>query len=263
MRRATALVCIAILGLWLAVNCKSAFGGVLPTVRVLFVVTNHDKLGSTGKPTGLWLPELTHPYYAIKSSDGPRPVEITIASPKGGKAPIDPRSLDMKDPDNAKFMKDATTKAAIENTVRLSEVARKRFDAVFFVGGHGPMWDLPDDQVAQKIAGEVYDKGGVVAAVCHGPAALVNLKLKDGKYLVAGKKVTAFSNKEEDGEGYTKVVPFLLETKLKERGAKFSTAPPHKPNVVVDGRLITGQNPASARELGTKVETLVQQLPTK
>lgn len=257
MRKAMALVCIAVLGFCLALlHCKSAVGGVFPNIRVLFVVTSHDKLGSTGKSTGLWLPELTHPYYAMKGADPHRTIEITIASPKGGKAPIDPRSQDMKDPENAKFMKDATTKAAIENTVRLSD-AKEKYAAVFFVGGHGPMWDLPDDKSAQKIASQVYDNGGVVAAVCHGPAALVNVKLKDGKYLLAGKKVTAFSNKEEDGMGCTKVVPFLLETKLKERGAKFSAAPPQNPNVVVDGRLITGQNPASARELGKQVGSLI------
>lgn len=257
MRTKLAVLCTALLGLWLGFACKEADSGVFPHLRVLFVVSSHDKLGDTGKSTGFWLPELTHPYFAMNSPGKDRVIDIDIASPKGGKAPVDPRSVDLKDPDNKRFMESADTKRAIENTIPLSKVKIADYKGVFFVGGHGPMWDLADNADVRKITRTMYENKHPVAAVCHGPAALVNVQLKGGKYLVDGKKVTSFTNAEEEGLGYTKVVPFLLETKLKERGAKFVAAAPQKENIVVDGLLVTGQNPASARALGEKFAELV------
>lgn len=243
--------CAALMILVLGMFLPPAQGGVGPRFKILFVVTSHDKMGNTAKPTGLWLPELTHPYYGVTTAaEGHSGFDVVLASPKGGKAPIDPRSIDLKDPDNKRFMESAETKKAIENTIPLSKINPKDYMGVLFVGGHGPMWDLPDDADAQKIIRVLYEQKCPVAAVCHGPAALVNVKLSNGKYLVAGKKLTAFSNAEEIKGGYEKVVPFMLETKLKERGAVFEAAPPQKPKVVDAGLLLTGQNPASARELG-------------
>jgi putative intracellular protease/amidase len=253
------MLCTTLLSLWFGLSCKPVDSGVFPTYNVLFIVSSHDKLGETGKPTGFWLPELTHPYYATHRLVGNRNLNVVIASPKGGKAPIDPHSIDLKDPDNKRFMEEAETKNAIENTTALSQIAPSDYHGVLFVGGHGPMWDLVNDPDAQRITRALYDKRLPIAAVCHGPAALVNVKLKDGKYLVAGKKLTAFTNAEEEKAGYTKVVPFQLEAKLKQRGAKFIAAPPHMENVVVDGNLVTGQNPASARELGVKFAKLASQ----
>lgn len=251
MRKET-VRCLVLLTLLLGAFLPPAQGHLGPPLKVLFVVTNHDQLGRTGKPTGLWLPELTHPYYAVKGNGGPGTLNVVFASPKGGKAPIDPHSIDLKDPDNKRFLADAQLKRQLENTIPLSKVNPGDYWGVLFVGGHGPMWDMPDDVNAQRIIRYVYEHKSPVAAVCHGPAALVNAKLSNGKYLVAGKKLTSFSNAEEQQTGYEKVVPFSLETKLKERGAKFEAAPPQKPKVVVDGMLLTGQNPASARELGVE-----------
>lgn len=249
--RKRAAWCAVVVVMLLCGFLQTAKGNQGPPLLVLFVVTSHDKLGNTGKPTGCWLPEMSHPYYAMTDPYGRR-LNVVFASPTGGRPPIDPRSIDLKDPDNKRFMEDAQIKKDLDKTLPLSKVNPSDYLGVFFVGGHGPMWDMPDDANAQKIIRYMYEHKCPVAAVCHGPAALVNVKLSNGKYLVAGKKLTSFSNAEEQKAGLEKVVPFLLETKLKERGAKFEAAPPQNPMVVVDGMLLTGQNPASARELGVK-----------
>jgi len=212
--------------------------------KVLMVFTNHDKLGDTGKPTGWYLAEAAHPYKVFTDAG----FDITFASPKGGVAPLDPGSVDAAkdDADCIKFHEDKAVKLKLEKTVALSTVAGHDFAAVFFVGGFGTMWDFPDDANVQRVTKEVHESGGVVSAVCHGPIALVNVKLSDGSLLVKDKEVTAFTNGEEDAVSLRAVVPYTCEDKFKEAGAKYSDGGVFQSNVVVDGRLITGQNPPSA-----------------
>lgn len=221
--------------------------------KVLIVLTSHDRLGDTGKSTGYYLPELTHPFLALID----RGLDVDIASINGGKAPMDPKSKDLSDSENKRFLEDKVFSGKLDNTIALKDVDPGQYQAIVFAGGHGTMWDFPDNKDVQRIAPAIYEKGGVVAAVCHGPAALVNLKLSNGKYLVAGKKLTAFTNEEEEKVELAKVVPFLLETSLEERGASFEKSPPFKEKVVVSDRLVTGQNPASAQKLGTEIANLL------
>lgn len=222
-------------------------------LKALIVVTSHSQLGSTGKPTGYYLPEVSHPYAAMTAKG----IEVDIASPKGGVAPLDPNSLDLKDPINKKFWETPATRAKLENTLALSKIDPSKYDAILFAGGHGTMWDFRENRDIQKLTAAIYEKKGVVAAVCHGPAALVDVKLSDGKYLVAGKNVGGFSNAEEEAAGLTKVMPFLLETELVARGARYTKAALWQKHVVVDGRLVTGQNPASAEGVGEAVATVL------
>lgn len=222
-------------------------------LKVLIVVTSHSELGQTGKPTGYYLPEVTHPYAALAEKG----FAIDIGSPRGGKAPLDERSLDLKDKTNRAFWEDAAKRGKLEQTLRLSSLHGRDYQAIVFAGGHGTMWDFADDADIQRLVREIYEAGGVVAAVCHGPAALVNAKLANGEYLVAGKNVGGFSDAEEEAAGLTQVMPFLLETTLVARGAKYSKAPLWKEHVVVDGRLVTGQNPASAGGVGKAVAKLL------
>jgi putative intracellular protease/amidase len=219
--------------------------------RVIIFVTSDSKMGKNGKGTGCWLSEVTHPYYALVS----RGLTVDIASPLGGDAPIDPRSMDMNDPENKKFLETPETAALLKQTLPAKEIALKAgdFDAILFAGGHGAMWDFPTAPYLQSIARTIYDNNGIVAAVCHGPAALVNLKLANGHYLVAGKRVAAFTNDEEQAVHSKGDVPFLLQTTLQKRGAHFEKGASFKSKVVVDGRLITGQNPASAKDLGVQL----------
>ncbi|RKU48815.1 hypothetical protein DL546_006653 [Coniochaeta pulveracea] len=219
--------------------------------KVLIVLTSHSKLGDTGKPTGWYLPELAHPYDVLVDAG----FELTIASPAGGEAPLDPASVEM-------FKEDAASVAFLrnkqlwENTTPLADFLGKadEFDAIFIPGGHGPMYDLAVDETSQKLIAEFAEKGKVVSSVCHGPAAFVNVRLSDGRHLLEGKTVTGFTNEEEEQVGLTKVVPFLLEDKLREgvgAGGKFVKADQAwGEKVVVDGKLITGQNPNSAKAVG-------------
>jgi len=217
--------------------------------KILLVVTNHEQLGTTGKKTGYYLPEVAHPYFKfIKAGH-----EVVFASPKGGYAPMDPASKDLKDPQNKKFFENKGLMKQLSNTVALKKIKASEYDAIVFAGGHGTMWDFHNSEVLNKLAAKIYERGGVVAAVCHGPAALVNIKLSNGDYLIKDKKVTGFTNKEEDIVELSSQMPFMLETELVKRGAKFSSAAPWKEKVVVDGRLITGQNPASAGALGVEI----------
>jgi len=220
--------------------------------KVLFVVTSHSEKGNTGEKTGYFLSEVSHPWEVLFDAG----YEIDFVSPQGGKAPVD--GFDLKDPVNKMFWENTEYHHKIENTMKPSEVKVNEYAAIFFAGGHGTMWDFPDNEEIQNIAAQIYEANGVVGAVCHGPSGLVNIKLTDGSYLVAGKKVNAFTNEEEEIVGLTKVVPFLLEDKLKERGVIFEKSAPWQVHVVVDQRLVTGQNPQSAHAVGEAILELLK-----
>jgi putative intracellular protease/amidase len=212
---------------------------------VLFVVTSCAVKGATGIPTGYNLAEVTHPLEKLQQSG----IRVEFASIQGGNAPLDGLE-DMKDPVIAHYWADQAFRHAIANTLRIEDVDPSRYSAIFFAGGHGTMWDFPDNAAVQRAIREIDAAGGIVSAVCHGPAALVNARRANGSLLVAGRKVAAFTNGEEEEVQSTNVVPFLLATKLGERGAHHQDSPNWSDNVVVDGRLITGQNPQSAASLG-------------
>jgi len=214
--------------------------------KILFVVSSHDKKGETGEKTGYYLGEVSHAWEVLKDD-----YTIDFVSPKGGKPPVD--GFDLSDPTNKKFWDDTVYKNKIDNSMEPSEVNPNDYVAIYYAGGHGAMWDFADNTEIAKIATAIYEKNGVVGAVCHGPAGLVNIKLSNGKYLVNGKKVNAFTNEEEIAVKLEKVVPFALETKLIERGAKFEKSGLWQEHVTVDGRLITGQNPQSAKGVGEAI----------
>ncbi len=216
--------------------------GDSPKGRVLFVLTSHDRLGDTGRATGYYLSEVTHPHRVFVN----RGYAVDFASVHGGAAPMDPTSLDTEDPVNEAFLASAAY-AALANTPAVADVDTGPYDALFFPGGHGTMWDLPADADVARMTGDFYAQGGVVGAVCHGPAALIDVVLADGEHLLRGRSVTCFSNEEEAAVELTDVVPFLLEDRLRERGATVMTADAFQPQVVAWERLVTGQNPASAR----------------
>lgn len=218
---------------------------------VLVVLTSHAQMGDTGKPTGFFLGELTHPLEVFEKAGVP----VELASIQGGEPPVD--GLDLEDKINARYWNDPEFRAKLSATKKLSDLNPADYSAVFFSGGHGTMWDFPDDPSVQKFAREIYEAGSPVGAVCHGPAALVNVKLSDGNFLVAGKEVSAFTNSEEEKVGLTKVVPFLLATKLEERGAKHLGAPDFQKQVVASANLVTGQNPASAADVAEKMVVLL------
>ena len=212
--------------------------------KVLMVLTSHDRLGNTGQPTGFWLEELAAPYYVLKDAGA----EITLASPKGGQPPVDPKSDDPKaqTPAMQRFRKDPEAQRALANTVKLSTVSAGDYDAVFYPGGHGPLWDLAEDRDSIALIERLYAAGKPVAAVCHGPAALRRARAADGTPLVKGKRVTGFANSEEAAVKLTDVVPFLVEDVLKANGGKYSKGADWADYSVADGNLITGQNPASS-----------------
>lgn len=213
-------------------------------MKVLIVLTSHDQLGSTGEKTGFWLEEFAAPYYVFKDAKA----DITIASPKGGQPPLDPKSAeeDHQTDDTRRFNDDAAARSALANTVKLAEVNADDFDAVFYPGGHGPLWDLAEDPVSIALIERMAENGKTIAAVCHAPAVFRHVELPDGSPLVEGRSVTGFSNSEEEAVQLTDVVPFLLENELQERGGNYSKSSDWYPYVVTDGNLITGQNPASS-----------------
>ena len=215
--------------------------------KVLIVVTSHDKKGNTGQPTGYYLSEVSHPWDVLHNAG----YEIDIVSPKGGKAPVD--GFNLEDPINKKFWDNTKYRNKIENTLKPSEIKTEDYSAIIYAGGHGTMWDFADNTELAKIASRIYENNGVVGAVCHGPAGLVNIKLNNGKYLVDGKKINAFTNEEEVAVGLDKIVPFMLESKLIERGAIFEKSGLWQVHVTVDQRVVTGQNPASAQGVGEAV----------
>ena len=212
---------------------------------VLFVVSSNAVKGATGIPTGYNLAEVTHPLEKLQAAG----IAVEFASPKGGDAPLDGLE-DMNDPVIARYWADAAFRHAIANTLPLGDIDPARYSAIFFAGGHGTMWDFPDNAAAQNAIRQIDAAGGIVSAVCHGPAALVNARRADGTLLVAGKRLAAFTDGEEEEVQSTNVVPFLLASTLNERGAHHQNAANWADNVVVDGRLITGQNPQSAASLG-------------
>ena len=213
-------------------------------MKILVVLTSHDQLGNTGRKTGFWLEELAAPYYAFKDAGA----EIVLASPKGGLPPLDPKSSepDFQTEATRRFEADAQAKSALAATVPLKSVSHDGFDAVFYPGGHGPLWDLAEDRESIKLIETTFAAGKPVTLVCHAPGVLRHVKGADGKPLVQGKNVTGFTNTEEEAVGLTKVVPFLVEDELKRNGGRFSKAGDWQPYIVGDGLLITGQNPASS-----------------
>ena len=214
-------------------------------MKILMVLTSHDQLGNTGKKTGFWLEEFAAPYYVFKDAG----VEITVASPKGGQPPLDPKSDEPEFQTAAgdRFKSDPAAQKVLANSHLLSEMSEKNFDAVFYPGGHGPMWDLTNDKDSIGLIERTHAAGKPVAMVCHAPGALRYVKGPDGQPLVKGKKVTGFTNTEEEAVQLTKIVPFLVEDALKENGGIFSKGPDWQSYVLVDGHLITGQNPASSK----------------
>ena len=213
-------------------------------MTILIVLTSHSTLGETGKKTGFWLEEFAAPYYLLKDAGA----AVTLASPKGGEPPLDPKSAL---PENVtestrRFRTDPVVQAALANTRKLEDVSADAYDAVFYPGGHGAMWDLPDNAISIALVEAFVRAGKPVGAVCHSPSALVNVRQTDGEYLIKGKRVTGFANSEEDAVGLTEVVPFLLEERLRESGGLYSKGPDWAPYVQVDGMLVTGQNPASS-----------------
>lgn len=219
---------------------------ILKIMNVLIVLTSHGDLGTTGKKTGFWVEEFAAPYYVLADAGA----KITIASPKGGQPPVDPKSEapDAQTPATKRFYSDNEAIDKVAHTLKLSEVNQKDYDAVFYPGGHGPLWDLANDEISIHLIEDFYNHQKPIAFVCHAPAALINVKDKGGKPLVKDKEVTGFSDTEEEAVGLTKIVPFLLEDELQKLGAKYSKGDNWSSFVKKDGLLITGQNPASSAE---------------
>lgn len=222
--------------------------------KILFVVTSHDEVGNTGRKTGYYLSEVAHPWKVLSDAG----YEIDFVSPKGGRAPVD--GFDLNDIVNNEFWNNNTYRRKVADTMKPSDVKPENYGAIFYAGGHGTMWDFPDNVALADITRRIYEAGGIVAAVCHGPSALVNIRLSDGSYLVDGKRISAFTNEEENAVQLDKVVPFLLESKLRERGARYEKSDNWHPHVAVDGRVITGQNPQSAQGVG---EAILKELEKK
>jgi len=213
-------------------------------MKILMVLTSHDRLGDTGRKTGFWLEEFAAPYYVFKSANA----VITLASPEGGQPPLDPKSdePDSQTEATKRFKSDAEAQAALANTSRLSDISPDDYDAVFYPGGHGPLWDLTNHPCSIALIESMYAAGKPVAAVCHAPAVLLHAKTPDNTPLIKGKSVTGFSNTEEAAVQLSRVVPFLLEDGLKSGGGNYSRVDDWHPHVVADDNLVTGQNPASS-----------------
>ncbi len=225
-------------------------------LKVLFVLTSHDQLGNTGKKTGFWIEEFATPYYYFLDKN----IEVTVATPLGGQAPIDPKSNEagFQTESTKRYFADASAQKLLSKTVKLSNVNQEQYDAIFYPGGHGPMWDLADDKNSIALIQSFYTQGKPMAFVCHGSAALVNVKNKQGEYLIKGKKITSFCNTEEDAVQLTTVVPFSLENKLKERGAIYKKAADWSSFTIADGPLLTGQNPQSSKEVAQKLFEMIR-----
>jgi putative intracellular protease/amidase/quinol monooxygenase YgiN len=228
----------------ISVNAQSDFN---MRKKILFVVTSHDQKGNTGEPTGYYLSEVAHPWNELVNAG----YEIDFVSPKGGKAPV--TGFNLEDSINKKFWEDPAYRYKRENTMQPSEVNTDNYVAIHYAGGLGSMWDFADNTMLALIAAKIYEKGGIVSAVCHGPAGLINVRLSNGKYLIDGKRINAYSNEEEEHIKMEKVVPFLLEPTLIERGAIFEKSGIAQVHVVTDQRVVTGQNPESAKAVGAAV----------
>jgi len=225
-------------------------------MKILMVLTSHDQLGNTGRKTGFWLEEFAAPYFVFRDAG----VELTLASPKGGQPPLDPKSdlPENQTPAMTRFKKDATAQKSLANTVKLADMKSEGFDTVFYPGGHGPMWDLAESAVSIALLESFYNSGKPIALVCHSPGVLRHVIYR-GEPLVKGKRVTGFTNEEEAEMQLTHVVPFLVEDELKRLGAKFEKVPNWQPFSIVDGRLITGQNPASSTSAAKALMNLLTQ----
>jgi putative intracellular protease/amidase len=213
-------------------------------MKILMVLTSHDQLGDTGRKTGFWLEEFAAPYYVFRDAGA----ELVLASPKGGQPPLDPKSDEPDSQTDAtrRFRQDSAAGLALAHTLKLSDAMRQSYDAVFYPGGHGPLWDLAEDADSIKLIETSLAAGKPVAAVCHAPGVLRHVKGADGAALVKGRKVTGFSNTEEKAVGLSAIVPFLVEDMLQGSGANYTKGPDWGPYVLTDGNLITGQNPASS-----------------
>lgn len=228
-------------------------------MNILMVLTSHDQLGDSGKKTGFWLEEFAAPYYALKDAGH----KITLASPKGGQPPLDPKSdePDAQTEATRRFKQDTEAQAELAATERLATINGREFDGIFYPGGHGPLWDLANDSNSKRLIVDTLAAEKPVALVCHAPAVLKDVNSGDGQPLVKGRKVTGFTNAEEDAVDLTSVVPFLLEDELKARGAQFSAAGLFQPYVVTDGFLITGQNPASSEPAAQALMKVLEDRP--
>lgn len=213
-------------------------------MKILIVLTSHSQLGDTGQKTGFWLEEFATPYYLFKDANA----DVTLTSPNGGQPPLDPKSdePDFQTDATKRFRADDDAQTALANTLKLADITPDAYDAVFYAGGHGPLWDLAEDRNSIALIETMYASGKPVAAVCHAPAVLRHAKTANGSALIKGKSVTGFSNTEEDAVQLSKVVPFLLEEELIAKGANYSKADDWHPFSITDGNLITGQNPASS-----------------
>lgn len=226
-------------------------------MKVLFVLTSHDRLGDTGRKTGFWLEEFAAPYYVFQDAGA----EITLASPLGGQPPLDPKS-DEPDAQTAateRFRKDLQAQAALAATTPLAQINADDFDTVFYPGGHGPLWDLANDAKSIALLESFERAGKPLGLVCHAPGALLHVKTADGKPLVAGRRVTGFTNSEEEGVGLTAVVPFLIEDEFTRLGGDYHKGPDWQVHVEVDGRLVTGQNPASSEAVAEALLSMLAQ----
>jgi len=226
--------------------------------KVLFVLTGHDRLGPAGDAsadkTGFHLAEAARPWDVLTRAG----YSVDLATPKGGRAPIDPSSHDLDDDDNARFMQDDSIKSQLADTAALRDMKLDDYSAIYFPGGHGTMWDFPESADIQSAIRTMYEGGKIVAAVCHGPAAFVNVKLSNGSWLVNDKTLSTFTDDEERAVEKDSIVPFLLEKKLRERGAKIEKAGNFEKSVSSDQRIVTGQNPASARGVGEAIRDLLE-----
>ena len=225
-------------------------------MKILMVLTSHDELGSTGRKTGFWLEEFAAPYFTFRDAG----VQLTLASPKGGQPPIDPKSdlPENQTPAMTRFKQDSTAQAALAHTAELSDMTAEDFDTVFYVGGHGPMWDLVDNPISIALIESFYNSGKPVAAVCHAPGVLHRVMF-EGASIVRDKRVTGFTNGEEEAVQLTNVVPFLVENELKRLGGLYEKAADWESHAVIDGRLVTGQNPASSTAAARALLTLFVQ----
>ncbi|MCG7200640.1 type 1 glutamine amidotransferase domain-containing protein [Marinobacter pelagius] len=226
-------------------------------MKILMVLTSHDQMGDTGHKTGFWLEEFTAPYYVFKDAGA----EITLASPKGGQPPVDPNSEaeGALTETTERFMKDAHAKEMLASTKKLSDVDMNEYDAIFYPGGHGPLWDLANDEASIALIKKAYEQDKVIGAVCHAPAVFKNVFIKPEQNIVGGRKVTAFTNTEEDAVQLTNIVPFLVEDMLKDNAGEYTRGDDWAPHIVVDGKLITGQNPASSEGAAKAVVQALQE----
>ncbi|MCH5235344.1 MAG: type 1 glutamine amidotransferase domain-containing protein [Muribaculaceae bacterium] len=214
--------------------------------KILFVVSSHGELGDSGRKTGYYLSEVTHPWSVLEEE-----FDIDVVSPKGGRPPVD--GFDLKDPINRKFWDNPDWQHKMSTTLTPEQVDPNQYRAVFFAGGHGAMFDFPDNVGLQKIVTTIYENGGIAAAVCHGPAGLINVRLSDGTPLIKGKNFDCFTNEEEKENGTVPFMPYMLQTALEEKGGNFQGTAPWTDHVVVDNRVITGQNPMSAKDVGKAI----------